>query len=79
MTTPTETTSERDAYTLLSKPTLELTDDEVEQVVIQLRQKRLAYINEGKKDNGPAKPKAAPKSKAEVDAATAAILAELDI
>jgi len=73
-----EPISERDAYALLSKPTLELTDAEVEIVVAELRKKRSAYVHEGKKDNATSKRKPAATA-ADKDAATKALLADLDL
>lgn len=54
-----------DAYALLSKPTLELTDAEVERVVVDLQARRKLYLSTGKPD-APKKPKAPaePKKKA---------------
>lgn len=43
-------TDENDAYSLLSKPTLELSDAEVKTIIAHLRSKRLAYVeSNGKK------------------------------
>jgi len=39
-----------DAYALLSKPTLEITDAEAELIVTDLRKRREAYIKTGKPD-----------------------------
>lgn len=47
-----------DAYALLSKPTLELTDAEIEVIVLDLRKRRERFLA-GQKDNLPKKPKAA--------------------
>lgn len=68
------------AYDLLSKPTLNLTDAEVELVVADLRRRRAAYIKTGKPD----KPKAAAKSAAKLSADekarnTAALLDSLQL
>jgi hypothetical protein len=68
-----------DAYALLSKPTLDLTDAEVEKVVADLR--RALYAATGKPDRQP-KPKAEPKGKstaADKAANTAALLASLQL
>lgn len=50
------TTPTRDAFTLLSKPTLELTDEEVELICKDLRQRRERFLA-GQKDNYPKPPK----------------------
>lgn len=42
--------AELDAYALLSKPTLELTDAEVEKIVIDLQARRKLYLSTGKPD-----------------------------
>ena len=49
------------AYELLSTPTLDLTDAQVEQIVEDLRSKRAFYLASGKQD----RPKAAAKAKAD--------------
>lgn len=74
---------ELDAYALLSKPTLDLTDAEVERIVVDLRKRRELYLSTGKPDKV-SKPKAAacPKTKPTADdkaANTAALLASLKI
>lgn len=57
--------TEMDAYALLSKPTLDLTDAEVEKVVIDLQSRRALYLKTGKPDAPkPPKEKAPPKGKA---------------
>lgn len=69
-----------DAYALLSRPTLDLSDAEVEAVVVDLRKRRLLYIQTGKPDK-PTKPKE-PKAKptaADKAANTAALLASLNL
>lgn len=70
------------AYDLLSKPTLDLTDAEVEAVVVDLRKRRELYISTGKPDRP--KPPKAPATKAKADADekkrnTAALLASLNL
>lgn len=75
-----ETGGRPTAYDLLSKPTLDLSDAEVEQVVAELRAKRKAYVATGKVD----KPKAEKKATVKLDADekarnTAALLAQLQI
>lgn len=52
------------AYALLSKPTLDLTDAEVEAVVVDLRRRRALYVKTGKVD----KPKAAKVAAKKLDA-----------
>jgi hypothetical protein len=69
-----------DAYSLLSKPTLELTDAEVLIVVEDLRKRREAYIKTGKPD----KPKAARVASKKLDKDekarnTALLLAQLKL
>lgn len=61
---PTDSTpAEPSAYDLLTRPTLELTDAEVELIVIDLRKRRKAYVDQGKKDAPKPKPaSSAPKS-----------------
>ena len=68
------------AYDLLSRPTLSLTDAEVEIVVADLRRRRAAFIATGKPDKI-AKPKtASPSPTAESKAAnTAALLSMLKL
>lgn len=78
-----EAEPELDAYALLSKPTLDLTDDEVEKIVVDLRRRRQLYLSTGKPDKV-SKPKAAktPAAKLDADAKaanTAALLASLKI
>lgn len=54
-----------DAYALLSKPTLDLSDPEVEAIVIDLQKRRELYLKTGKPDAPkPPKEKAPPKGKA---------------
>lgn len=67
-TTPNGDESEAtlSAYDLLSTPTLDLTDDQVEDIVVDLRKRRELYIKTGKADKAP-KPKAEPKAKATAD------------
>lgn len=49
----------RDAFTLLSKPTLELTDKEVDAICADLRKRRERFLA-GQKDNPPKAVKAEP-------------------
>ena len=69
-----------DAYSLLSKPTLDLNDKEVEIIVADLRKRREAYIKTGKVDK-PKKEKIVREklSKDEKARNTAAILAQLKL
>lgn len=82
MSAENETEAGFDAYALLSKPTLDLTDDEVEAIIADLRRRRELYIKTGKPDK-PAKPKAVTsKAKATADEKarnTAALLASLKL
>jgi chromatin segregation and condensation protein Rec8/ScpA/Scc1 (kleisin family) len=48
---------ELDAYALLSKPTLDLSDAEVARICADLRVRRARYIATNKPDKAPAKPK----------------------
>lgn len=69
-----------DAYSLLSKPTLELTDAEVLIIVEDLRKRREAYIKTGKPD----KPKKEKVERKKLDADekarnTALLLAQLKL
>lgn len=69
------------AYELLSKPTLDLSDADIEQCIIELRKKRILYANNNIADTAvkDAKPKSAAKITAEEKAAnTAALLAGLN-
>jgi hypothetical protein len=70
-----------DAYALLSKPTLDLTDEEVARVVVELRKKRLAFVQTGKPDKvaKPKPEKAAPLSKEEKQRNNEALLASLKL
>lgn len=73
----------QDAYALLSKPTLELTDAEVEIIVRDLRAKRLTVLKNPKAADRPkaeAKKAATTKpDKAAREAATADLLADLGL
>lgn len=59
---------ERNAYELLSKPTLELTDADVTDICTELRKKRERFLA-GVKDNPPKVSKAAPPKTPEEKAA----------
>lgn len=77
-------TSKPSAYELLSKPTKDLTDAEVLDIIVELRKRRAVALATGKPDKAPAEAKAkrvaAPKSTAaEKKAATLDILASLDL
>jgi hypothetical protein len=67
------------AYELLSKPTLELTDAEVDIIIADLRRRRTQFLSTGKPDKpkAEAKAKAEPLSKEAKAANTAALLAPL--
>ena len=65
----------RDAYTLLSKPTLELTDQDIEDICKDLRARRERYLA-GQKDNPPKKA-APPKSAEEKAALTDSIIGDV--
>lgn len=71
----------QDAYSLLSKPTLDLTDAEVEIVVVDLRRRRRLFIEQGIKDEpvkkAAAKKKALPKTASDKQANTLALLSQL--
>lgn len=70
-----------DAYALLSKPTLTLSDKEVEVVVADLRARRARHLATAKPDKPrtEAKAKAEPTSKEAKAANTAALLAQLSL
>lgn len=77
-TSPT-TPAVEDAYSLLTRPTLEITDAQLVVIVENLRARRKAYM-EGTADR-PDKPKAAPakpKTQSEKDLLTKSLLAVLD-
>lgn len=80
MTTPPNTTNHAgSAYELLSKPTSEITDADLEVIVADFRKRREFYLA-GKADNPAKKPRsAAATTAAEKAANTAAILAQLDL
>jgi hypothetical protein len=72
-----------DAYSLLTKPTLEITDAEVDIIVADLRRRRANHLASGKPDKpaAEAKAKRTPKGKpsqAAKDEATKALLADID-
>lgn len=68
------------AYDLLSKPTLDLTDAEVQAVVADLRRRRALYVKTGKPDKPKTVKSAARKLDADEKARnTAALLASLKI
>lgn len=77
------TDSPTSAYDLLTKKTLELTDAEVEVVIKELRQKRVAYnLGTADKDGSTAlrkKPATASTSAADKAANTAALMAKLKL
>lgn len=71
------------AYDLLSTPTLELTDAQVEAIIVDLRKRRELYIKTGKADKvAKPKEKALPKPKADAEEKarnTALLLAQLKL
>lgn len=70
-----------DAYALLSKPTLELSDAEVKTIIAHLRAKREAYVTSGgkKADKRPvAKPAAEPITEEKKADNTSLLLAMLE-
>lgn len=78
----TDTPAPGSAYELLTRPTLELTDAEVEAIVVDLQARRQNYVDSKgkvKDDPRPKKPRAASKTAEEKAALTASILSELDI
>lgn len=69
-----------DAYSLLSKPTLDLNDAEVNIVIEDLRRRRKAYLASGKPDKPRKETVARQKASAGDKAAnTAALLAHLNL
>jgi hypothetical protein len=78
---PSASNANEDAYSLLSRPTLQLTDAQVEKIVIDLRERRAKHIATGKPDKprAEAKIKAEPLGKESKAANTAALLASLRI
>ena len=67
----------RDAYALLSKPTLDLSDEEIKLICADLRKRRERFLA-GQKDNPPkAKAAAAPKTAEEKAALSENILGEV--
>ena len=81
----TEPAATQDAYALLSKPTLQLSDEEVTIIIADLRKKRIASLTTGKPDKTVAEAKKAkaqkalPKSQQERAALTADLLASIKI
>lgn len=75
----------RDAYELLSRPTLDITNAELELIVADLRRRREYFVKEGKKDNpkvekAKREKKPATKATAEQKARqTAVLLSELNL
>lgn len=69
-----------DAYSLLSRPVLELTDAEVEVIVTDLRRKRELFVSSaGKTRDTPGKAKASKPTDESKKAATADLLAGLNL
>lgn len=77
-----ELPAQRDAFALLSKPTLELTDAEIELICADLRRKREQFL-QGVQDKPPraAKAKLPPpdRSSEAVQQRTADLLGEIDL
>src|SRR5690606_17612179 len=68
------------AYSLLTRPTLELSDDEIELIVKDLQKRRLAYVADSRKGaDRPDKPKKAPATAEEKKALTAQVAASLKL
>jgi len=66
------------AYELLTRPTLDLTDDEVSLIISDLRRRREAYVSTGKRDEPHKQPREKPTAESKA-ALTASIAAGLDI
>lgn len=66
-----------DAYALLSKPTLDVSDEEALLIIEDLRKRRVAYLKTGKPDKQP-KAKAPPKGPVDKKANTANLLALIE-
>lgn len=74
------TTDPIDAYALLSKPTLEISDDEAMKIIEDLRARRRAYLSTGKLDKPKKEKIAAVKlDKDEKARNTALLMAQLKI
>lgn len=68
------------AYDLLSRPTLDITDAEAEKIILDLRQRRKAYLSTGKVDKPKKEKVAAVKlEKDEKARNTALLMAQLKI
>lgn len=67
----------RDAYALLSKPTLDLTDQDVEDICIDLRKRRERFLA-GQKDNPPKAKAEPPKTPEEKAALSESILGDAE-
>lgn len=80
MTDTTDINEPIDAYALLSKPTLDITDAEADIIIDDLRKRRKAYLATGKPDK-PRKEKVQREKASAGDKAanTAALLAQLDL
>lgn len=73
---------QEDAYTLLSRPTLELTDAQIERIVEDLRNKRARFVLDPKKNADRPKAKRAVESKTSKEAKernTAVLLGQLNL
>lgn len=71
-TTPGEGVATTNAYELLSKPTLEITNAELAIIVADLQRKRAAYVSDKKIDDKPGKPAPAASKKTAAEKAEAA-------
>lgn len=82
MTQPADTSapSAADAYSLLSRPTLEISDAELEIILADLRRKREAFVaSNGKTRDTPGKVKKAALTPAEKAERTKGLLASLGL
>lgn len=68
--------SPRDAYALLSKPTLELTDQDIKDICTDLRKRRERFLA-GQKDNPPKAKAEPPKTPEEKAALSESILGDV--
>lgn len=78
----TDPAAKQDAYALLSRPTLELSDQDILDIIENLRARRIRSLTTGKPDKPVAEAKAARKGKVtdeEKAANTARILSQLKL
>lgn len=79
-TKPSEAPSAADAYVLLSRPVLELTDAELEVILSDLRRKRETFVaSNGKAKDTPGKVKKKPATPEEKQELTKSLLAQLGL